>query len=57
MYYLTEQNERRGRQKAFLITLIIHLAIGIAVFWYATETPQPKPKPAGLVSYQTGQMP
>jgi hypothetical protein len=60
MYHLIEQNERRGRQRAILMTLIIHLAIGIAAYWYATQPAEStsKPvKPAGIVSYQAGQIP
>lgn len=43
MYHITEQNERRGRHQALLLTVTLHFALGVAVYLYANRTPDPQP--------------
>ena len=42
MYYITEKNERRTRQNALVMAVVLHLALAAVLFLSASEKPSSK---------------
>lgn len=42
MYHIIEKNERRNRQSAFWLAVTLHLALGVFIYFQASNT---KPAP------------
>ena len=46
MYHIIEKNERRNRQSALLLAVMLHLVLGAFIYFQASAKPAPKTETA-----------
>ncbi len=48
MHYLTERNERRSRQSAIVMAILLHLGLVAAIYLATAQDPTPQKTPVPL---------